>query len=109
MFKWLHHLFNPHCELCFSEKQYTIEKLSLLLEQERAEKFRLLELLAPNREYNVQTKENAVDITQLRRNPRTIMRELENNSARAAEQIRRRTTEEHIADVEKDLEATING
>lgn len=46
MFKWLHHLFNPHCPDCRLEKECnTCDTLRSILEQERFEKKQLLEQL----------------------------------------------------------------
>lgn len=44
MFNWLHHLFNPHCEHCYAEKQCSnCETLKTLLESERYEKGKLVQ------------------------------------------------------------------
>lgn len=57
MFKWLHHLFNPHCESCFLEKQRelefeyksascrTCEVLEMTNAELRADNQRLLEIV----------------------------------------------------------------
>lgn len=102
MFKFFHHLFQPHCSECELQKHYLTEKLSLLLEQERAEKFRLLSLLAPSIQSNSASQE-AVDLSQLRRNPRSIMRDLERASQEESVRIRKRAEEDHINSIEKEL------
>lgn len=50
MIKWLHHLFNPHCEKCAEDQErnrydLVVDTLRQLLEAERSEKYRLLQLL----------------------------------------------------------------
>ena len=99
---WLHHLFQPHCEQCQYELHYLQEKLSLLLEQERAEKFRLLQLIAPDHNISARS-DDSIDVSTLRRNPRTIMRDLERNSAIEADAIRKRRESEKIEELESEL------
>lgn len=70
-----------------------------MLEQERAEKFRLLNLLAPSGNNQV-AQNDAVDISTLRRNPKHVMREMERNSQLEAEAIRKRNSEVSIENLE---------
>lgn len=62
MFKWLHHLFNPHCESCFLEEQRllefesrkdscrTCEVLEMTNAELRADNQRLLEIVLKGEE-----------------------------------------------------------
>jgi len=48
---WFHRFFNPHCPHCRSEVEcQTCDTLRILLENERAEKERLLHLVLPSKE-----------------------------------------------------------
>ena len=99
MFKWLHHLIEPHCEQCSLERHYITETLKLLLEQERAEKFRLLGMIAPSQQPT--TANDPIDINALRRSPRARMHELERQSREEAIRLQKRD-QENIENIERE-------
>lgn len=65
MIKWLHHLFNPHCEECRNERQdeavcLSCETLKLQLEIANHEKEQLLEAILKPQSFVTQAVEKEV-------------------------------------------------
>lgn len=96
---WWHHISDPHCSSCELEKHYITETLKLLLEQERAEKFRLLGMIAPSQQST--TANDPIDINALRRSPRARMHELERQSREEAIRLQKRD-QENIENIERE-------
>lgn len=115
MLRWLHHLFSPHCETCYQERERekecsTCETLRELLEAEKFEKKQLLQSILEVHKPQVETIQSTSNLESLK--PRAIpwrvrqqmLEEEDRNRARVLADKQKEMKKVSTSELEKELD-----